>query len=626
MMSPAWRYRIGLAAVLTAAGLLFAPSLRFPFIWDDTAVVRDNPFLHTPVPPGLFFQPRYWQRLVPVAQSDFRPLQMMTLSAVSRIGGRDPFSYRSANLALHLLASLLVFLLAGRLGAGKAAALLATAYFAFHPVHVETVVCARNISELMVAGLLFLSLIIFQRGGIISRLLALLLFAAALLYKESALIFPALLTILAAGGGGETRPARTGLGKTIPFWCLAAAAGLGKTILSSGKPLSVSTPLPHLLAGGARLLTTNLGLLLFPVRLRVLYHFPQPDSWAEPVWFFSLAAVVIPAGLLLRARKDRLLFALLLGLGVSLIPSLSRVGLAGRAVAEQRLYLPSFFFCLAVALLIERVRRGAAGRRRIAIGLLGWLICLPLAGLTGGYLRDWRNELALWSRVTVLAPRAGLAFNNLGIALSRAGDPAGARDNWERAVEIDSFIPEAHTNLGVLLGREERWEAAAGRFRAALDTDPSHHPAAVYLAQTYRRLGRDEEAAGLLNRVLEENPLHWEAANELAIVLDRAGRIEEAARLYREAADLNPEYAAPLRNLAALYLRAGEFERARDAGREAIEKRPDQPRGYVILADVFIARGDLGEARRILEEGKQRHPDNWRITSRLFALDSAGPE
>lgn len=626
-MSPAARDRIVLAAVLAAAGLLFASSLQFPFVWDDTAVIRDNPFIHSPVGAGIFFSPRYWKNLIPVSRFDYRPLQMLTLAAISRVGGQDPLYYRTVNLALHLLATLLLFILAGRLGAGRTASLLAAAFFAFHPVHVETVVGARNLSELMTSVLLCSALIVFPCGpGRGSLIAAGLLFGAALLYKESALILPLLLVILVPAKPGGIRNGRAARLKTIPFWLLAAGAGIAKTLLSSGSAVSSSLPATHFLAGAARLQVINLRLLFFPAPLRVLYHFPPLTSLAEPVWFFSLAGVVLLAGILLATRKDRLLFALLLGLAGSLLPSLYRLGSPGRIVAEQRLYLPSFFFCLAAAVLIERAGAGGGARRRTAIRLSGWLICLPLIGLTGDYLSDWRDEIPLWNRVTVLSPRAGIAFNNLGIALSRAGDSGGAERNWERALKIAPGLPEAHTNLGILRGREGRWEDAADHFRAALEADRSHHPAALYLAQTYRQMGRDEEAADLLRGILEENPDHAAAANELAIVLERMGQTEEAEELYREAASLNPQYAAPLRNLAALYGERGEFERALAAGREAVEKRPDQPRGYVTLSGIYIKLGRLEEARKVLSDGARRHPDDWRIKSRLLALDSAAPE
>ena len=449
---------IGMAAVLVIAGILFSPSLQFPFIWDDAAVIRDNPFIHTPIRPGLFFRPQFWQQLLPVSRFDYRPLQMLTLSAISHLDGRNPLYYRSANLALHLSGVLLLFFLARRLSAGRAAALLAAALFAFHPVHIETIVCARNISELAATALLLAAFLLVLRPGRRLALGGLLAFAAALLYKESALIFPVLLTILVAAAPGEGESRMVSLRKTIPFWLLAVVGGIGKILISSGSLLADPPPAPHLLVGAGRLLVTNLRLLTFPVRLKVLYHFPRPESWTEPVWFFSLAGVVLLAGILVAVRKNRLLFALFACLVVSLLPSLSRVGTAGRVVAEQRLYLPSVFFCLAIALVIGKILTSPPRWSRRTIGFFLGLICLFLIGLSGDYLLDWRDDLSLWSRVTNYSPRAGLAFNNLAITLSRTGDYEGAQRGWRRALKLDPLLPEAHTNLGIIQGREARWE------------------------------------------------------------------------------------------------------------------------------------------------------------------------
>lgn len=627
-MKPALRYRIALAAVLAATGALFAPALPYPFLWDDTAVVRDNPFLHRPVPAGLFFHPDYWERLLPVSGFDFRPLQMLTLSAVSRAGGRNPVYYRAVNLALHLLVSGMVFRLAARLGTGKAAALAAAAFFAFHPVQVETVISARNISELVNAVIFFLVLGLVSRPGKLRLVSALLLYGAALLYKESALVFPALLTILLLfpKETSDRRVRTAAVRRTIPFWLLAAAGGAGKILLSPGAAPAEALPLFHYPAGAAGLLAVNLRLLLLPVRLRAVYDFPPPESWAQPAWFLALAGAAGAFLILLRIRDDRPLFPLLICLAAAILPSLVRLGQDGRTVAEQRLYLPSVFFCLAAGILVVRAGIKSGGLRGRAGRAAGPLICLCLIFLHRDYLRQWRGELPFWQRVTAAEPRVAVAFNNLGIALLRSGDSDGALAAWRRALELEPRLPEALTNLGLQHLREGRWEEAGADFRAALEAEPYHHPAAIYLAQTYLRLGMTEPAARTLEKVLEENPWHAEAANELAIARERQGRREEAVGLYREAAGLDPEYAAPLRNLAELYREWGKPELALEAGREAVEKRPDQPRGYTVLAGALIALGRLEEAGEVLREGLRRHPGNREIRSRLLALQSAMPD
>ena len=175
-------YYILLLVIILAAGILYSPSLHYPFVWDDKAVVQDNHYLRSPGTIGLFFQTSFWKNRVPVSRFDYRPFQMIVLSSISRLGGQEPFWFRSANILLHLLIIWFIWNLALRIGCERRTALFAAALFAFHPVHVEAVVNARNISELIMVALLLISLLLFlKKSSAVYRCFSSLFFLAALL-------------------------------------------------------------------------------------------------------------------------------------------------------------------------------------------------------------------------------------------------------------------------------------------------------------------------------------------------------------------------------------------------------------------------------------------------------------
>ncbi|MEA1927961.1 MAG: hypothetical protein U9N73_07115, partial [Candidatus Auribacterota bacterium] len=366
-------YHLLLIVVLLGAGTLYLPSLHYPFVWDDMAVVRDNPYIRSSGSIGLFFQPSFWQKRVPISRFDYRPLQMIVLSAISRLAGANPFFFRAANILIHLLVTCLLWRFILLVGGGRRIALLAAALFAFHPVHVETVVSARNISVLLVAAFLLLSfLLFFRRGGIVTLTLSVSFFLLALLCKESALIYPPILTatvlILRRRFPGIS------LWRTVPFWIGAVAGGVGKILISSGGPLRDPPALSNLVVGGIRQIGINLRLLILPAQLKVLYSFNKPVSWTRPEWFLPL---LVGAGLILIAfklyRDNRLLFWSIFCLIFSLLPSLAKIGQIGRVVAEQRLYLPSIFFCAAFAVLLNSPKVSAGRRRlRLLMGIFGF--------------------------------------------------------------------------------------------------------------------------------------------------------------------------------------------------------------------------------------------------------------
>lgn len=612
-----------LILTLIAAGIVYSPALRYPFVWDDLEVVRDNAFLRAPVSPLLFFQPHFWKQMLPISRIDYRPLQMLALRAIALLGGRGPLPYHLMNILLHLLVCFLIWRVVGCFSRGPVLPFFTAVFFAFHPVHVETVVNARNISELLAAVFILLAFLSFiRRSSGWLTLISLFFFILALLCKESSLIFPLLLTAYLLFRKGEERRS-TGLMRTIPFW-LASAAGATAKIMMGSVGIGENHPrLTQVIPAGAKLLVIYFRLLAFPVHLQVLYPFFKPARLAREEWFFFLiaAAALLLLGFSLR-KYGRLSYWAFLSLLITLLPALTKIGQRGRIVAEQRLYFPSFFFCLLGAIFFEKI--AASGRRpfsRIVIGSF-LIVCLAFAGLSREYLHSWRSDFALWNRVTALSPRSALAHNNLGAVFHRRGDEERALAELKKAVRIQPDHKEAHNNLGVMHRKYGRWEEAISEFEKSLKENPDYYPALLNLTEVYLRISRLKEAEETIRQVIDHNPYLPRAYNALGIVLEKKGKEARAREAYLKAAQLNPEYAVPLRNLAVSFLDAGEHEEAIKTAREAIRRKPFQPAGYLVLSRVYVSRGELDQARAQLSEALRLEPKNWRIKSRLWALET----
>ncbi len=558
--------------------------------------------------------------MVPISRNDYRPLQMVALSLAARVGGADPLPYRVMNLVVHALTTVWVFVLGRRVLKQEAAALAASALFALHPAHVEAVVNPRNISELLPALLLTVILAAYARKpgpgpGRSAWLWS--LYALALLTKETALILPFLLWGLAGLKKGWKQAWRI----TFPFWVLAAAAGAWKavTLVSGGSPRPGA--LGEYPFEAARLFGIYARLLVFPFPLKTLYPFRVPVLWTGPAWFFPLAALAAGGILLARIRKSRPLLCWIgTALLLSLLPALSKVAQAGRTVAEQRLYLPSVFYCLLAAGIFVGAFRGLPRRRR-KIAFLGAAaagICLTLLGAQ--YLAAWRSEYHLWLRASILSPRAALAFNNLAIAYHARGREKDALDTLRETLRIDPDHCEAHNNFGVYYRKQGKWRQAIEHFQLSLRSDPRYHIAALNLAEVQIRLGQPAKAEETVRGVIADNPHVAEAYNALAIALENQGRVEEAADAYRHSAELNPEYAVPLRNLALLLQEEGDYQEALEATLEARRIQPAHPSGFSLLARLYVRKGDFPAARKVLEEGLALNPHDRGLRSQLLAL------
>ena len=610
---------------LAAAGIIFSSSLSYPFVWDDTEVVENNHYLRRAGGWGLFFRPEFWTEMLPISRADYRPVQMLALKIISRGAGGSPFLFRLLNILLHLVVSFLVWLLGRRIFPRSLVPLLAAALFAFHPIHVEVAVNIRNIAELLAAGLMLAALLVFtsDREPTLTIPVSAAIFLTALLCKESALLFPLILTAFVLCVPSNNRR-KILLQRTLPFWMIAIPAGLGKILIARGAGNPPPTIIQALTAS-AKMPLYYLRLLFFPLRLRVLYPFGNAADWSGPQWFFSLLA--LPSLILAIAawrRKQRVILWLLISLGLTILPLLSKVGQIGRLIAEQRLYFPSVFFCLLAAGIFARLLSRNRKRTSAAILLLFAILLLSWAVLTAEYLAAWKSSEILWNRVKKLSPRAALAFNNLAIIYHHRGDKEAARREWEEAIRLVPNHPEAHNNLGVFYRSAGRWQEAIHHFERSLKSNPEYDAAALNLAELYLRRRKTDKAEELIRQVMERTRYDARVYNGLGVVLEQKGDYRGALEAYLKSARLNPERAESLRNLVDFFRKSGDSRKAIEAGREAIRRRPSNPAGYLVLARVYVARGEFFEARRLLQKAARLDPDNRRIKARLWALPSTG--
>lgn len=182
-------------------------------------------------------------------------------------------------------------------------------------------------------------------------------------------------------------------------------------------------------------------------------------------------------------------------------------------------------------------------------------------------------------------------YSNLGVEELTAGNPAGALELFEKALEHDPDFSQALANIGVALRRTGSPKRAEESFRRALEINPGEMGAVSNLAALYLGQGRPAEAAPLLERVeghLRRNPFH-----HFKMGL-RAGRQEQ-------------------------------WETAIGHLREAIRRRPGEALFHVELAQLQLqvgrglqARSNLERALALAENGEERR----RIRSLLSELDS----
>src|SRR5262245_4365005 len=114
--------------VLAIVGVVFARALWGGFVYDDVALIAQNPGVHDPLDFAALTQPLWGAQL-----GHWRPLTAQLLALCWWLGGGQPWPFHALALLLHLVAALAVLSVARELGASARTAALTALLFALHP-------------------------------------------------------------------------------------------------------------------------------------------------------------------------------------------------------------------------------------------------------------------------------------------------------------------------------------------------------------------------------------------------------------------------------------------------------------------------------------------------------------
>ncbi len=508
---PAVLLRWGRILALLFPLLLYAGSLGNDFLIDDETIITSNIRLAPGQSPAEIL--RRPEQFADFTLPYYRPLTNLSYWVDARLWNGEPGGFHLTNWLLHAANTWLVFELARALSASPLFGLLTALLFAAHPIHTESVDMVQGRTDLLATLFLLASLLALWRYGrtrglettIVAGAGSLLALGAALLAKEIAVMWPALALALSwteSAQGAEPRRRRgillaAGMAILVAY-LLVRQAVLGKILPADLHSLGT----PRLGLAPITLLTYG-RLLLWPFTFSFIRPIAVPQSWADPrVLGSSLLVLAVLAGLLLLARRNRLMVFGTWWILLSLLPVLNLIPIPGFTLAERYLYLPSVGFSLLGAALLRQalLTSPMPGARMFALGLLAGLLIAftatiqvrtaewgdPVRVYEGmaartptsffvqsnlglEYLKDGRfqDAIAALTRARDLEPANPIAWNNLGAALARSGHLIAARQAYERAIALNPGYAKAYQNLGdVLLVLGDRSGARAASQRA----------------------------------------------------------------------------------------------------------------------------------------------------------------
>lgn len=598
--------------------VLYSGTLTFPFVWDDNPQIVNNPIIRSWSAVPRAFGSDLWYHSSR-NQLYYRPLFTTWSTLNYALFELRPWGWHLGAVVLHVLAVVVLFFLARRLGLEYWTAVLTSLIFALHPVHIECVAWISAASDTMVTILFMSALIAFlksrdkgQAQWLAWRIASILLLVCALLTKEMALMFSGIIALYvwlfpAEQERSRLHRLRECFQVALPYGIVTLAYLLLRRIALHHVTGSFDPAHGNfeMVLTWPLVLYSYLRILVLPVGLTGLYYTPYVES-AGIARFLVPAVVVLGVATALwrwsRRSGDRLITFAGLWMLVTLIPVLYlRSFGAGDFVRDRYIYLPSVGF---VILLAKAIRLLSGSSKLKPFILQAVTTCsLVVMYAVGLYAQQpyWGSELLVFYRGYSLHPDSDYAAVGYAKELARRGGYDRARALLETVIRNhpDSgpayfFLAETYAKAGDKEKGRELLDKAVDLFPTNLKSEVGK----IDVAGIYGRLGEFDRALALCSEVLETDPDLYSALYNCGNINLLAGHYAEAERLLSRAVATAPDQAGPQYFLGRVYLQTGHPDQAEASFRNAITFDPQVYDYHYWYGRVLAMRGDMPSAQR----------------------------
>jgi len=454
-----------LGGILLATFLVYfyATSYDFLYLWDDRLYITDNSHI----------KDLHWENIklffTRFYVGNYQPVTMLSYAMEYKTGAGNAAVFHLNNILLHLANTLLVFIIIKRMAPKRpVVALITAAFFALHPMHVESVAWISERKDVLYSFFFLLALIKYtdylQSRKIKSLVYTFAFFVLSCMSKSAAVILP--LVMLLFDYYLNRKFDWKMVVEKLPFFAVSLLFG----IVAIYSQKSSMHDLAPMMSPVVRLSIVSWSFISYlfkafiPLQLSAIYPYPAVTGSTLPIlYYFSVlcvAALLVFTVWSRRWGKEGVFGMAFFIITIILVLQFFPVGAA--TMADRYTYIPyiGLFFILGklVDYLMEKVfAKSKNSRRYMVIALVALLFSYSV--ISYARVAKWENDDALFSDVIDKYPTCSTAYLNRGFYYKTYyADVLYVSDYANREIYLKKAIRDFENVLKYALVKKENWK------------------------------------------------------------------------------------------------------------------------------------------------------------------------
>ncbi len=498
--------------------------------FDDTGYITDNYFIKS----GINSKSIRWA-FTAVVEKNWVPLTIISHMLDWKLFGANPSGHHIISLLLHIGSVIFLFLFLNKTTNNIWSSAFAAAFFALHPLRVESVAWASERKDVLSLFFGMASLYAYafyvQKNNFYRYIICLFLFCLSLLSKSMMVTLPFVFLIIDYWPLGrwdnvlmEKKQVFHSAGRLIkektPFFLLSILLSI-ITFLAQYKAGTTYPSFLSRISNAVVAYVIYLGKTFRPVDLTLSYYHVDFRLWH--ILFSGFILIGITFVVLYTVRKWPFLFVGWFWFLGTLIPVIGIVP-TNALVTDHYTYLPSIGIAIMLswggAFLFRRKKiRGTilftfSAAILFSLAILTWIQC--------GY---WKNSIELFRHAVMVTENNYMAHDKLGVAYKNKGEIARALYHHNQALLINPYYANAYNNRGIIYLKECQYQKALDDF----------------------------------NRAITLNLNFANAYNNRGVLYDYVNNNQLAIRDYSKAISLKKNFAEAYKNRACVYFKLGNL-------------------------------------------------------------------